>query len=303
MDSDSATVTITVEEGGDPGENEAPVAVADVFMTEANQALTIVAPGVLGNDFDSDDDPLTATGVTQPANGEVQLSPDGRLTYTPDDGFSGLDTFTYKANDGKVDSAPATVTIAVDEAPPVATAIAGVAPAFTYGRWGLVTAVIAPSTASGHVALVKGSVTLTSAVVSEGKATALLFPESLPPGTHDLTLHYFGDASHAASSTTVRVVVRKVDPKMKVQAPRWIERGDRAKVRVRLSAPFDVPVTGQVSFKVAGANAITRKVRNGEASVTLPKAWETGAMRVKVTYLGSALAKPTTDWVTIRVRR
>ena len=92
VDSDPATVTITVEEGDEPGPNEAPVAVADVYMTGADQTLTIPAPGVLGNDFDADDDPLTATGVTQPANGEVQLSADGRFTYTPDDGFSGFDT-------------------------------------------------------------------------------------------------------------------------------------------------------------------------------------------------------------------
>ena len=78
-------------------------------------ALTVAAPGVLANDTDADGDDLTATGVTQPANGEVSLAADGSFTYTPDAGFSGTDTFTYQADDGTAKSAATTVTITVEE--------------------------------------------------------------------------------------------------------------------------------------------------------------------------------------------
>ena len=46
------------------------------------------------------------------------------LTYSPDQGFGGIDSFTYHANDGPADSNVATVTITiiyVDNTPPVST--------------------------------------------------------------------------------------------------------------------------------------------------------------------------------------
>ena len=75
------------------------------------------------NDSDPDGDMIIALLVSGPANGTVNLSPDGSFTYTPNAGFIGTDSFTYKASDGKLDSNLATVTITVTEAnqPPVIT--------------------------------------------------------------------------------------------------------------------------------------------------------------------------------------
>ena len=103
--------------------NAAPVGAADAYGTEEDTPLTVEAPGVLTNDTDADGDDLTATGVTQPANGEVSLAADGSFSYTPDAGFSGTDTFTYQADDGTARSAATTVTLTVEEdAGPVNTA-------------------------------------------------------------------------------------------------------------------------------------------------------------------------------------
>ena len=44
----------------------------------------------------------------------MSLNPDGSFDYTPDPGFYEGDSFTYKANDGQVDSAQATVSITVN---------------------------------------------------------------------------------------------------------------------------------------------------------------------------------------------
>jgi len=104
-------------------ENQAPVANDDAFSVDEDASLNEPAPGVLANDTDGDMDPLTATLVTGPTNAQAfTLNADGSFNYTPAADFSGSDSFTYVANDGQVDSAPATVTITVNPIndPPVA---------------------------------------------------------------------------------------------------------------------------------------------------------------------------------------
>lgn len=97
--------------------NQSPVAQNDSYTTNYNTALTISAPGVLGNDSDPDNDTLTALKVSDPAHGTLTLNANGSFTYTPTAGYSGADSFTYKANDGTVDSTIATVSITVRAAP------------------------------------------------------------------------------------------------------------------------------------------------------------------------------------------
>ncbi|WP_246861947.1 LamG-like jellyroll fold domain-containing protein [Nocardioides sp. SYSU D00065] len=92
-----------------------PVAVADAYTTTEDEALAVAAPGVLGNDTDAEGGDLSAVLAAQPASGVVQLAADGSFTYVPDTGFTGTDTFTYRADDGTSSSAPTTVTITVEE--------------------------------------------------------------------------------------------------------------------------------------------------------------------------------------------
>jgi len=94
--------------------NAAPVAVADSASTGHDDPVNIV---VLANDSDVDGDPLSVTNLSQPANGTVTLEPDNTVTYTPNVGFGGQDSFTYTANDGTADSNVATVTISVKGVP------------------------------------------------------------------------------------------------------------------------------------------------------------------------------------------
>lgn len=97
--------------------NAAPVAVDDDYRAHLDDSLVVAAPGVLANDTDANSDALTARLAGDPAHGTVTLRPDGSFTYEPDSGFTGTDEFTYVANDGTVDSAVGSVTIAVDETP------------------------------------------------------------------------------------------------------------------------------------------------------------------------------------------
>src|SRR5262249_4805858 len=65
-------------------------------------------------------DTLTAVLVSGPAHGTVTLNANGAFTYTPKSGYTGADSFTYKANDGQLDSNVATVALTVRNRPPSA---------------------------------------------------------------------------------------------------------------------------------------------------------------------------------------
>ncbi len=106
--SGDATVAITV----DPV-NDRPVAQSQISSTPESTPKEIVLVGT-----DVEGSPLTYV-VNPPAHGDVTGTAPN-VTYTPDTGFSGQDSFTFKVNDGALDSDPATVTIdvgAVNDAP------------------------------------------------------------------------------------------------------------------------------------------------------------------------------------------
>ncbi|MEE8465681.1 MAG: PASTA domain-containing protein [Dehalococcoidia bacterium] len=95
---------------------EPPVASDDLYEISEDNPLNVTAPGVLGNDSDAEGDALTAVLVSGSSNGALVLKEDGSFDYTPATDFHGEDSFTYKANDGRLDSNIATVTITVHPA-------------------------------------------------------------------------------------------------------------------------------------------------------------------------------------------
>jgi hypothetical protein len=95
-----------------------PVAGDDAYSLEADTLLSISAPGVLGNAHDPNGLPLTAQLVNGPAHGVLALNSDGSFVYTPSSHYIGRDTFTYRVNDGHLDSNIATITLTVI-APPL----------------------------------------------------------------------------------------------------------------------------------------------------------------------------------------
>ena len=100
----TAIVTVAVDDVNDP-----PVAQDDSAATAEE---TPVAIAVLQNDTDPDGDTLAVQSLTQPANGEAALS-GSELVYSPGEGFSGIDTFTYTIEDGQGGTSSATVSVAV----------------------------------------------------------------------------------------------------------------------------------------------------------------------------------------------
>jgi bacillopeptidase F len=106
--SNVAIVTLTVNLSAPA--NSAPVANPDVSGTIEDTPVQI---SVLANDTDADGDSLAVSSVTQAAAGSVTNNGID-VTYTPEPGFTGTDSFQYRINDGMVDSGWATVTVSVD---------------------------------------------------------------------------------------------------------------------------------------------------------------------------------------------
>jgi Big-like domain-containing protein/thrombospondin type 3 repeat protein/beta-propeller repeat-containing protein len=91
-----------------------PVANIDSYSTNQNIPLTVLGTGVLANDTDADNNPLTAQVASNPALAAAfTLNSNGSFSYAPVTGFNGTDSFTYRANDGQKNSNIATVSIKV----------------------------------------------------------------------------------------------------------------------------------------------------------------------------------------------
>ncbi len=97
--------------------NHPAVACDDSYNVNQGDVLTVPSLGVLSNDVDPEGDPLTASCISSPINGDLLLNADGSFTYTPLPEWYGNITFTYKANDGIADSNEAQVWITVNKAP------------------------------------------------------------------------------------------------------------------------------------------------------------------------------------------
>jgi len=107
--SDEVEVNITVE-----AVNDQPVATAQELSLNEDSSLAIVLSGV-----DSDGDVLTYAVVDSPNNGVLSGSAPN-LLYTPNANFNGADQFTFKVNDGVLESVEVEVKItvvAVNDAP------------------------------------------------------------------------------------------------------------------------------------------------------------------------------------------
>jgi len=133
--SNTAAVSITVQPV-----NDNPVAVDDEAST---MQYTPVDIDVLANDTDVES-PVTISAIlTQPTNGSASANADGTITYTPDPGFAGQDSFEYTVTDGVLtDVAVVTVDVAAVDYD----AYVAAEPSVTYGT---VTGAIAGTTSAG----------------------------------------------------------------------------------------------------------------------------------------------------------
>jgi Bacterial Ig domain/Immunoglobulin domain/Immunoglobulin I-set domain len=94
----------------DPPINHPPIGNDQNVSVVANGSVAMTLSG-----SDVNNNTLTYSLISLPAHGTLTgIAPN--LVYQPDTNYTGADNFTFKVNDGQVDSAPATVSISVFEA-------------------------------------------------------------------------------------------------------------------------------------------------------------------------------------------
>ena len=106
---DTGTVTVDISCVNDP-----PVA-NDDSRTVLEDSGSTTFTSLLGNDTDVESDPITITGVSDPAHGTTSFTA-AAVTYTPDTNYCGADTFTYTINGGDTATVSVSVTC-VNDAP------------------------------------------------------------------------------------------------------------------------------------------------------------------------------------------
>ena len=162
-----AALTLSACGGSGGGNNNAPQPPVDSTPTANDvSVLTRPATAVTGtlSATDADGDALTFALVSNPANGTVTLSGTGDrdFEYTPNGGFTGVDTFTFSASDGTNTSNTATATVTVNTQP-VATG-----GSYTTSDIGMVTGIVGGNDADGD-----GLTFAVSAAPTRGTVTSL----------------------------------------------------------------------------------------------------------------------------------
>ncbi|WP_263857494.1 tandem-95 repeat protein, partial [Priestia megaterium] len=88
--------------------NDVPVVPNYEFVINEDTTLNsqVVATDIDGN-------PLTYALLTGPVNGTVVVNPDGTYTYTPNENYNGVDSFSVVVSDGQGGTAVSTITITI----------------------------------------------------------------------------------------------------------------------------------------------------------------------------------------------
>ncbi len=99
--------------------NDAPIAAPDSYSIMGNLMFSKMITDndhLLSNDSDLDGDTLTVntTPLTNVSHGSLVLNSDGSFSYTPNNNFNGVDSFTYQVSDGNGATAQAVVTLTIN---------------------------------------------------------------------------------------------------------------------------------------------------------------------------------------------
>jgi subtilisin-like proprotein convertase family protein len=297
--------------GAPPCPNRAPFAADDAYSVAGGQALS--GGSVLANDSDPDGDAISAVKASDPAHGTVALAADGSFTYTPQPGFSGSDSFTYRSRDSHaLASTTATVGISVGNTPPTATddaynttrgtALTGASVLANDAdpNGDALTAVPASAPAHGTLALAtNGTFTYTPEAGFTGR-DAFTYTAS------------DGAGSSAPATATITVTEQPVTPprpSSPALAPAKLQvlRAGVAGGRLDVLAAITAKATGKVRVTYRSAGATTAfdaaisggRIRFREALPRSQRSKPTGI--VTLTYRGSALVEP--ESVTLRAAR
>lgn len=217
----------------------------------------------------SDPDPgqqLTFSIVTQPVHGTVATDGSASATYTPEQGYAGTDSLTFRAFDGWLNSNVATVTIKVN-APPVVDAGLDVTT-----PWGV------PSTLGGTATDpdADSNEILASWSFGDGSTGTGLQPSHVyaNPGTYTAEL-IVTDGDNGVARDTVTVTAGPRNSSLTVKTTPTLDVSEAA-VAAQLSDAVDASSarlqSHDVTFAAGGSSCTASTNAAGDASCTLPAA-------------------------------
>jgi hypothetical protein len=173
-----------------PPPNHPPTARSQAVSVLENTSTPIVLSG-----SDPDSDPISYVILTGPTNGTLTGSAP-TLNYQPNADYAGPDTFTFKVNDGQLDSEPALVSITVLRAnhPPVSRI-----DLFPVMVWPGRTSVVAIASGGAKATMVLGG---SSSNDPDGDALSYIWTEGpLTIGRTEFSTNVFGLGSHTVELT------------------------------------------------------------------------------------------------------
>ncbi len=239
--------------------DDAPSAIADSYATNEDTALTITAPGVLGNDsIGGDGGVLAVTSFTSPAHGLLVLNADGSFTYTPTANYNGPDSFTYTIADADGDTSTATVSLSVNPVndPPVATdnsitvgedsqdnALGISAPTDVDGDTLSITVTGLPDADKGKVTLADGTAITIGQILTVVQLLALQFDAAADAnGAAGAFTYSVSDGQISVSGQTMITITPVNDaPVVDPNKTMWVpDNNEDGPYDLRISAPTDI---------------------------------------------------------------
>ena len=274
-----------------------PEAVNDSFETKLNTTLNTPATGVLTNDIGEGAIAVQTEAPTHASS--FTLATDGSFTYTPANGFTGTDTFKYKASNASGQSNEATVTITVK---PILSTLT-LAP----------TSLIGGASSSGTLTLQGGalvggtSIALssnnaaaqvpTSATIAQS-ATSTTFTVTTSPVTTDTTATITATYDGTTKTATLTILAPLLSDL--TLTPTTTNGGSTVSGKVKMTGQVAgaTPVSMTYPSGVTGPSAITINSGASEATATLTAAAVPATTTVTITATRGAITK--TAQLTIR---
>jgi hypothetical protein len=262
----------------------APTAEASTEIVQANGFGQLVLSA-------TDPDPgqrLTFSIVTQPVHGAAVNDGSASVTYTPEPGYAGMDSFTFQVFDGWMNSTEATVTIKVNE-PPVVDA----GPDVTT-PWGVPTTLGGTATdPDGDSTAVVASWDFGDGLKGTGLQPSHVYPD---PGSYTAELTVV-DGDGGTATDTARVTVGPRPSSLTLKATATLDVSN-ATVAAQLGDAVGSPSRLQghaVTFTAGGATCTASTNGSGDAACTLPAAaLALGPSTVTARFAGDSLYSEST---------
>lgn len=192
--------------------NTAPVTQPDAYTFDEDTTLSVsAASGVLNNDSDLEDDPISVNVnvLLSPTQGQLTMASNGSFSYVPDTNFAGTDSFQYQVVDSLNLASVETVSLTITSINDIPIAVDDFAQTFT--NTAVTIDVTANDTDADGDALNVTTATATNGTVTTATNNILTFtPDTGFEGFAQID-YVIADPAGALASATVSVSVNNIN--------------------------------------------------------------------------------------------